>query len=64
MYSVFGLLVACGLMIRVNLKPFEPAFHRLLTEGSDPETERAISGSLRRSKTSFDFRSALNKLTE
>lgn len=45
---VFGLLVACGLMIRVNLKPFEPAFHRLLTEGSDPETERAISGSLRR----------------
>lgn len=41
--SIFG-----GIMIRVSLRPFGPAFAKLMSEGSSPEVERDIQGSMRR----------------
>jgi hypothetical protein len=43
---VFAALVACGIYIRLRLKPFVPAFTRLMTEGSTPELEQTMSTSL------------------
>lgn len=38
---IFAVLVGCGIMIRLNLKPFIPAFSRMLTDGpSDSVNDR------------------------
>ena len=41
-----------GILIAVNylLKPFAPAFGRLMTEGSSPEEESIIKGTIDKSK--------------
>jgi hypothetical protein len=41
-----------GILIAVNylLKPFVPAFERLMTEGSSPEVESIIKGTIDKSK--------------
>jgi hypothetical protein len=44
----FAATVACGLAIRVALKPFGPAFGRLMTQGSSPEVEALLAGSIAR----------------
>ena len=46
--AAYALCIFSGLMIRVSLKPFEPAFAALMTTGSTPEVEAAIGGSMRR----------------
>lgn len=40
--AVFGALVACGLIIRVKLKPFGPAFARLVADSASNEDNQAI----------------------
>ena len=45
-FGLFALLVACGLAIRVALRPFVPAFRQLVVEGSKPELERQLAGSI------------------
>lgn len=46
----YGFTIFCGIMIRRALKPFGPSFGRLMTEGSSPEVEDGITGSIRRSE--------------
>ncbi|MBT8447983.1 MAG: hypothetical protein KJO38_12590 [Gammaproteobacteria bacterium] len=46
--AIFAAMVACGLIIRVNLKPFGPAFGTLITTGPTPEVDAAIASSLAR----------------
>ncbi|MEM1261061.1 MAG: hypothetical protein AAGH76_01565 [Pseudomonadota bacterium] len=48
--AVFGLIVGCGLAIRRVFAPFGPAFGALVRDGSSPEVEAVISGSLARSR--------------
>lgn len=43
----FAAIVACGLMIRVKLAPFGPAWARLVSAGPDPATDATIRNSLR-----------------
>ena len=43
---IFTGCVVCGLIIRVRLKPFGPAFGRLMTEGPDDETNRILADSI------------------
>ncbi len=45
---IFAALVACGVYIRLQLKPFVPAFGKLMTTGSTPEVERTLTRSLAR----------------
>lgn len=45
---IFAALVACGVYIRVQLRPFVAAFGQLMGQGSSPEVERALSRSLAR----------------
>lgn len=45
----YALCILAGIMIRVSLKPFGPAFAALMTTGSTPEVEADISGSMKRS---------------
>ncbi len=45
---VFAALVACGISIRINLKPFVPAFTRMMTEGASTETNTAMANSIGR----------------
>ncbi len=45
---IFAGLVACGIWIRIQLKPFVPAFGALMTAGSTPQTEATLSRSLAR----------------
>lgn len=47
---LFAVTVACGLAIRIALKPFGPAFASLMEEGSRPATEGAIQRSLTRAR--------------
>lgn len=47
---IFALIIACGLAIRVLLKPFGPAFASLMQGGSSPEVESQISQTIRRVK--------------
>lgn len=44
--GIFGVLVACGLMVRIKLKPFGPAFGRLATGTGDAADNAAISASM------------------
>ena len=43
---IFAGLISCGLMIRVKLKPFGPAFGRLLAGQASDEDDAAISSSI------------------
>ncbi len=45
---VFAGLVACGLLIRINLKPFVVAFGRLMGEGPSPEINHTLSATLQK----------------
>lgn len=47
---IFGLLVFCGLMIRLAIRPFGPALARLVAEGSTPALEAELAGSMRRAR--------------
>ena len=44
----FAGTVFCGLMIRVHLKPFGPAYARLMREGGSAEVDSVISRSISR----------------
>ncbi len=45
---VFALMVCCGIAIRINLKPFVPAFVKMMSEGASSETDAAMAGSVQR----------------
>ncbi len=45
---VFVALVACGIAIRINLKPFVPAFVKLMSEGPSTEVNNAMRDSVAR----------------
>lgn len=45
---IFAGLVACGVYIRIQLKPFVAAFGALMSTGSTPEVEQTLSKSLGR----------------
>lgn len=45
---IFAALVACGIYIRIQLKPFVAAFGQLMTKGSSPEVEQTLSHALGR----------------
>ena len=45
---VFAALVACGIFIRLHLRPFVPAFTRMMNEGSSAETDAVMHASLMR----------------
>jgi hypothetical protein len=47
-FIVFAGLVACGIYIRLQLKPFASAFGQLMTQGSSPDVEATLSRSLAR----------------
>lgn len=47
---LFAVTVACGLAIRLALRPFGPAFASLMEQGSRPDTEGAIQRSLTRAR--------------
>jgi hypothetical protein len=44
----FAGCIFCGLMIRVHLRPFGPAFGKLMRDGADDKTNAAITNSIRR----------------
>ena len=48
--AFYGASIFCGIMIRRALKPFGPSFGKLMTEGSSPEVEDGITGSIKRSE--------------
>ncbi|MFT5034137.1 MAG: hypothetical protein ACI9OO_002073 [Bacteroidia bacterium] len=45
---VFAALVSCGIAIRINLKPFVPAFMKLMSEGPSDAVNAAMSNSVAR----------------
>lgn len=45
---VFALLVACGLGIRVMLKPFVPSFMSMMQQGPNPQVDAELNGCLAR----------------
>jgi hypothetical protein len=45
---IFSLLVSCGIFIRINLRPFVPAFIRLMTEGANDEINDTLQNSVSR----------------
>lgn len=45
---VFAALVACGIMIRLHLKPFVPAFAAMMANGASAETDAAMQNSIAR----------------
>ncbi len=45
---IFAALVACGIYIRIQLKPFVAAFTQLMTQGSSPEVEGTLNQALGR----------------
>jgi hypothetical protein len=47
---LFGLLVLCGLLIRIAIQPFGPAFAEIVRHGSTPDAEARLSGSIRRAR--------------
>ena len=47
---LFGLLVFCGLMIRVLAQPFGPAFAEILRSGSTPDAEARLNGAMKRAR--------------
>ncbi|MCC5861334.1 MAG: hypothetical protein JJT93_05410 [Gammaproteobacteria bacterium] len=49
-FLLFAVLVICGLAIRAAIRPFGPAFGRLMQEGSSPEVEAQLGGSVARAR--------------
>jgi len=47
---LFALIMTCGIIIRFQLRPFAVAFGNLVSKGSTPETEGALTSSLRRAQ--------------
>jgi len=47
---LFGLLVGCGLMIRVTAKPFGPAFAEIMRSGSTADAEARLNGAMNRAR--------------
>ena len=47
---VFAALVACGIYIRIQLKPFVAAFGALVTTGSTEQVEATLQKSLGRAR--------------
>jgi len=47
---IYALMVACGLMVRVRLKPFGAAYGRLLTDAASDQDHTDISHSIRASR--------------
>ena len=47
---VFAALVACGIYIRIQLKPFVSAFGALMTQGSSEAVEQTLQKSLGRAR--------------
>lgn len=45
---VFAALVLCGIVIRIHLRPFVPAFARMMAQGSSDETDAVMYTSLMR----------------
>ena len=45
---VFATLVLCGIVIRIHLRPFIPAFARMMREGSSEQTDTVMYTSLMR----------------
>lgn len=45
---IFAALVACGVYIRIGLKPFVAAFGQLMSQGSSPAMEAQLAGALAR----------------
>lgn len=45
---VFAALVSCGIAIRINLKPFVPAFVKLMSEGPSEPVNAAMRNSVAR----------------
>lgn len=43
---IFALLVACGVALRFRLRPFVPAFARMMREGASAETDAIIESSI------------------
>jgi hypothetical protein len=44
--GLYALAIASGVAIRFRLRPFAPAFVRLMTTGSTPEVERDLRGAI------------------
>jgi hypothetical protein len=40
---VFAAMVCCGIAIRINLKPFVPAFGEMMSKGATEATDRAMA---------------------
>jgi len=40
--ALFGVLVFCGIMIRMRGKPIGPALRKILSDGSSPELEAEL----------------------
>lgn len=47
---LFAVIMTCGIIIRFQLRPFSAAFGDLVANGSTPEREAALTGSLRRAQ--------------
>ena len=45
---VFAAMVCCGIAIRINLKPFVPAFGTMMSEGASRETDGTMALSISR----------------
>ena len=45
---LYGGTVLCGVLIRLNLKPFGGGFKSLIIDGSSAAAEKAIGGSMAR----------------
>lgn len=48
--ACYAVAIACGVGIRLQLRPFAPAFAQLTTSGPTPEVERELRQSIGRSK--------------
>jgi hypothetical protein len=46
--ACYALTIVCGLMIRIHLRPFGPAFGALMKSGATPEIDAAIANSISR----------------
>lgn len=47
---IFAAMVACGLMIRIQLKPFIPAFVQMMQQGATESGDSAMQRSLNRAR--------------
>ena len=45
---IFAILVTCGIFIRVNLKPFIPAFITMMSKGATEESDKAMAESVQK----------------